>query len=92
MAIISAGVIMNVFLGLACFVYAYGHGMDVQPAKIGAVAPSSPAYEAGLMPGDDIVAIDGRRDISYNTLLLKVALSGPGQVLHFGIERPGMTA
>jgi len=27
MAIISAGVIMNVILGLGCFVYAYGHGM-----------------------------------------------------------------
>ena len=26
MAIISAGVIMNLFLGLACFVYAYGMG------------------------------------------------------------------
>ncbi|MGP0066846.1 MAG: site-2 protease family protein, partial [Isosphaeraceae bacterium] len=89
MAIISAGVIMNVFLGLACFVYAYGHGMDMIPAKVGAVASSSPAYEAGLQPGDEIVAIDGRRDISYSTLLLKVALSGQGQVLHFGIERPG---
>lgn len=89
MAIISAGVIMNVFLGLACFVYAYGHGMDMTPATVGAVASSSPAYQAGLRAGDEIVAIDGRRDISYNTLLLKVALSGQGQVLHFGVERPG---
>ncbi len=89
MAIISAGVIMNVFLGLACFVYAYGHGMDMPPAKVGAVAVASPAYQAGLRPGDEIVAIDGRRDISFLTLLLKVSLSGTGQVLHFGIERPG---
>ena len=37
MAIISAGVIMNLILGLACFVYAYGQGMDEIPAKIGAV-------------------------------------------------------
>ena len=33
MAIISAGVIMNVFLGLACFVYAYGHGMEETPGE-----------------------------------------------------------
>jgi regulator of sigma E protease len=89
MAIISAGVIMNVFLGLACFVYAYGHGMDVKPARVGDVMVGSPAYRAGMLPGDEIVAIDGRRDISFSTLQLKVALSGQGQVLHFAIERPG---
>ncbi len=76
MAIISAGVIMNVFLGLACFVYAYGQGMDEIPAKIGVVKPSSPAYEAGLRPGDEIVAIDGRRDVNFGSMMLKVSLSG----------------
>ena len=33
MAIISAGVIMNVFLGLACFASAYGTGMDRDPGQ-----------------------------------------------------------
>ena len=89
MAIISAGVIMNVFLGLACFVYAYGHGMDEMPARVGAVEPASPAYEAGMRAGDEIVAIDGRRDLSLNSMTLKVALSGQGQVLHFDVKRPG---
>ena len=42
-----------------------------------------------MRAGDEIVAIDGRRDISYKTLILKVALSGHGQVLHFGVKRPG---
>jgi regulator of sigma E protease len=89
MAIISAGVIMNVLLGLACFVYAYGQGMDVIPAKVGAVVPGSPAYKAGLRPGDEIVSIDGRRDINFTTLTLKVSLSRAGQVLRFGVQRPG---
>ncbi len=89
MAIISAGVIMNVFLGLACFVYAYGHGMEVTPAKVGAVLAGSPAYKAGLLAGDEIVAIDGRRDVSYKTLMLKVSLSRQDQILRFGVQRPG---
>src|SRR5262245_39943739 len=89
MAIISAGVIMNVFLGLACFVYAYGQGMDEVPARIGAVKPGSPAYDAGIRPGDEIVAIDGRSDISFNTMTLKVFLSGAGQRVRFDIKRPG---
>ena len=45
-----------------------------------------------MRAGDEIVAIDGRRDISYKTLLLKVALSGQGQVLHFDVKRPGQRA
>ena len=40
MAIISAGVVMNILLGLASFVYAYGQGMDAIPAKVGAVMPA----------------------------------------------------
>ena len=67
MAIISAGVIMNLLLGLACFVYAYGQGMEETPAKIGGVMAGSPAYEAGIQPGDEVVAIDGRRDITFRT-------------------------
>lgn len=89
MAIISAGVIMNVFLGLACFVYAYGQGMDEIPARIGLVLPGSPAYEAGLKAGDEIVAIDGRRDINYGSMMLKVSLSGAGQQVEFDVARPG---
>ncbi len=89
MAIISAGVIMNVLLGLACFVYAYGTGVVETPAKVGMVVAGGPAYEAGVKPGDEIVAIDDRNDITFDHLILKVRLSGSGQVLHFDLNRPG---
>jgi len=89
MAIISAGVIMNVILGLGCFVYAYGQGMVEMPAKVGGVEPASPAYDAGMRPGDEIVAIDGRGDLSFNSMSFKVVLSGQGQVLNFEVKRPG---
>lgn len=90
MAIISAGVIMNVFLGLACFVYAFGQGMDEIPPLIGGVLPGSPAYAAGFRSGDEIVSIDGRRDISFNTMRLIILLSGAGQKVHFEVKRPGV--
>ena len=88
MAIISAGVIMNVILGLGCFVYAYGQGMFVVPAKVGGVVPASPAYDAGMRAGDEIVAIDGRGDLSFESMTSKVVLSGQGQTLHFEVKRP----
>jgi regulator of sigma E protease len=89
MAIISAGVVMNLILGLACFVYAYGHGMDEMPARVGAVMAGAPAYEAGLRAGDEIVGIDGQHDLSFTTVTVKVRLSAPGQVVHFDLKRTG---
>ncbi|WP_422931680.1 site-2 protease family protein [Singulisphaera sp. PoT] len=92
MAIISAGVIMNVILGLACFVFAYGRGMDENPAIIGVVQPGSPAYKAGIRPGDEVVSLDGRGEMNFNTLRMNIVHSSAGQVLHFELKRPGIDA
>jgi regulator of sigma E protease len=91
MAIISAGVVMNVLLAYLCFVYYYQNEREDQPAILGAVAAGSPLYEAGLRPGDTVVSIDGRRDIGYRELLHKVVFSSDAQVLHFQVKRPGQT-
>ena len=90
MAIITAGVVMNLILGLACFVYAYKMGMDETPTKIGAVISGSPAYLAGIRAGDEIVAMDGRGDLSFNNLKMRVSLSGQGQLINFSVARPGV--
>ena len=58
----------------------------------GGVTAGSPAYQAGLRPGDEIVAIDGRRNLAYADLLETVVLSSSGQVLHFQINRPGSSS
>jgi len=89
MQIITAGVIMNVILGLACFTFAYMQGIMEIPARLGGVLPGSPAYKAGLMAGDEIVAIDGRREVSYKDLLNRVGLSAAGQKINFTIKREG---
>jgi len=89
MTIISAGVIMNLFLAYFCFVYYYAHPREEQPASLGIVAAGSPAYEVGLRPGDEVAAIDDRHNLGWNDLLQKVVLSSKGQVLHFQIKRPG---
>ncbi len=89
MAIISAGVIMNLILGLACFVYAYEMGMDEIPTTVGSVLAGSPAYRAGILSGDEIVSVDGRHDLNFQNVTLKIRLSGQGQVLHFELKRPG---
>jgi regulator of sigma E protease len=89
MAIISAGVIMNVFLAFGCFAFYYSTPRVEQPPVLGVVTAASPAYLAGLRPGDEIVAIDGRSNLAYADLLETVVLSSSGQVMHLQVNRPG---
>src|SRR6266511_1084416 len=45
MAIISAGVIMNVLFGIVCFVFVFRtHGVERTTAVVGVVDPGSPAW------------------------------------------------
>jgi regulator of sigma E protease len=92
MAIISAGVIMNLLFGLACFTGIFLVGTYETPATIGYVVAGSPAYKAGIRPGDEIVAIDGRRGVSYMDLMRAVTFSTPDQVVKFTVLRPGREA
>lgn len=60
-AIMLAGVTMNVFVAFALFFAAFSVGVEVTSPVLGAVEPGSPAARAGLAPGDRIVTIDGHR-------------------------------
>jgi RIP metalloprotease RseP len=46
MIIISAGVVMNLLLGMACFIYIYLAGRDVMVPRLGAIVAGSPAERA----------------------------------------------
>lgn len=90
MAIISAGVCMNVLFGFACFAIAYRLGVEYQPAVIGSVIPGRPAWNAGMAAGDQVVAIDGKEALDYETLIYSVALTRPPRdILDMRVLRDG---
>src|SRR3954465_15412255 len=74
MAIISAGVIMNVIFAFIFAVIAYGMGVPYLPAIVSEVAPGSPAVPADIRPGDEIVKIGNRVDPTFIQLKSGVTL------------------
>ena len=57
MAIISAGVVMNVIFAFIFATIAYGMGVPYLPCIVAETAPGSPAWREGLEPGDEIIQL-----------------------------------
>jgi regulator of sigma E protease len=60
----------------------------VIPPTIGRVAPDFPAAEAGLRPGDRIIAVNGDPIDSWQQLSLKIRVR-PGRAVTLTVERAG---
>jgi regulator of sigma E protease len=70
MFVISAGVIMNVFLAVAIFWgtnYSRGKVID-ETTEIGYVVPGTPAEQSGLQAGDEFTSIDGKNVTSWDEI------------------------
>jgi regulator of sigma E protease len=88
MLIISAGVVMNVILGMACFVAAYMHGVREQPATAGLVGSGTAAWKAGMRTDDDVLDIDGRKNPVFNDIRPKVMATQKGETVEVVVRHP----
>lgn len=91
MVIISAGVIMNVILAFVMFVFAFRSGVEYSPCVIQHVYAGSAAWNAGLLPGDEIVQIDDRKMPKFVDLQTAAALSPPGESIRLMVQRSGQS-
>jgi len=92
MAIISAGVVMNLIFAVILAAVAFRLGVRETPATIGIAAPGSPAWAAGIVPGSKILKI-GRsgnpyEHLRFEDLTTAVILNGSDRDLPFFIRRP----
>ena len=74
MAIISAGVIMNVIFAILMASLAWRLGVNVVPAGTSAVRPGGAAWRAGMRTGDDIVAIGGKPVAAFDEIRKRITL------------------
>ena len=89
MAIISAGVLMNVLLALVCFIIVYTiPGRNRASAVMSEIDSGSPAYVKGLRTGDVIDQIGSAKDPYFEDLQLAVLFSW-GDSLKLAYHQPG---
>lgn len=88
-AIVAAGPLANVLLTfLILYALLLGYGRYTIPAEVGEVMPGSVAEAAGLLPGDEIVAVDGYVVRGFTDLVRYVATS-PERPIVMELERDG---
>jgi regulator of sigma E protease len=90
MAIISAGVIMNVILGAICFMIVYKvKGVERPPGVVAKVDPGSPAWVLGVPSGATIYRIGTAENPYFDDLMPEVVNSWAGQKLPIEFGEPG---
>ncbi len=88
LAVVCAGPVMNFLLAvllLAVVASAFGIPVGVSP-RVGTLLPGYPAAEAGLRPGDEILAIDDQPMKDGDTIVRTIHSSG-GRTLALLIRR-----
>ncbi|MGB0717426.1 MAG: site-2 protease family protein, partial [Phycisphaerae bacterium] len=89
MAIVSAGVVMNILFSFLLFMFVYMIGKEDPAPRIAVIEPDSPAETAGIMPGDIVTAMNGRDVLTFKDIMMNVMLAPPHEPIRFEIERNG---
>lgn len=89
------GPVMNILLAILLLTGLYYHKFEEpawvsQPVVVGIVESDSPGEKAGLQPGDRIVAVNDKRNPTWDQFALEVA-TGANRPMRLEIVRGGQT-
>jgi regulator of sigma E protease len=87
MAIISAGVIMNLIFAVVFAAIAYAIGVPYTEAVLSHVTPGGPAWEIDLRAGDDMEQFGNIDNPTFNDLRRNTPLTDEGEGISLGIAR-----
>ncbi len=88
-ATVSAGVIFNAIGAIVIFIILFMNGINLPPAEVGQVAKNSPAWDAGIRPGDEIIEVNGDSFVDFTAVQLAPALSSPDEPVVYKVRRTG---
>lgn len=87
MVVVAAGPIFNFILAFV-FSIVLIHFTGCDPAILDTVVEDSPAQEAGIVAGDTILELDGKKIYNYRELLLYMQINDPSKPIDFLMEKP----
>lgn len=90
MAIISAGVIMNMIFALLFAVVAFLFGVKQNPTVVGGVMPGGAAWQAGLQADDQVKEVAGRKVYNFRRMTEEIINGDVSQGIPLLIQRPGV--
>lgn len=89
--VLSAGVLVNIVAAILVFTFVLSVFILPHPTLVlSDVVAKTGAAEAGLKPGDAMVAIDGARLASWDELLARLQTAKPGQTVVIVYSRGGV--
>ncbi len=88
MLVLFAGGFMNILVGFLIFVILFLSVAEISVPTVGSVIPETPAATAGLMPGDEIVKINGKSIHISNDMTLAMMKNG-ADTLQLTVRRDG---
>lgn len=87
-AVIAAGVTFNFISAAIVLMTVFLVGITFPPAVVGDVIPGSPAAQAGLQAGDELIEIDGNSDnLDFSSIALAAALSDRNEAIPMTVRR-----
>ena len=89
MFIISAGVVMNIFLASICFIATYMHGVEEMPGIISQIEPGSAAWRAGIHSGTEVKRINGRENPWFDDIRPIVSSTHKGETVALELDYQG---
>lgn len=68
MAIVAAGPLINLLFAVLLYWFLFLQGTESIRPVVGRVLPDTPAATAGVLPGDELLAIDGKRVTDWESI------------------------
>jgi regulator of sigma E protease len=87
MIVVTAGVVFNAISAIFVFMAVFLIGINLPPPVIGGVLPGSPAAQAGLAAGDEVIEIAGKnRNLDFSDIKVAAALSGENEKIRLKVR------